>query len=153
MNMNFIAFSSRAKLLDWPHLDTAAAGHRHLRGHLDGLLQIPGLDQQQAGQLAVAHPDPSGGVIVGQAFLDAGVRLLPGHRVHVVLDKIHQADGLQNPPAAGEWLRTPACRSEGAEIDSRDGYARDRKSTRLNSSHLVISYAVFCLKKKKLGVV
>src|SRR2546426_7211865 len=29
------------------------------------------------------------------------------------------------------------------------GRARDRKSTRLNSSHLVISYAVFCLKKKK----
>src|SRR5256885_9230416 len=27
----------------------------------------------------------------------------------------------------------------------------DRKSTRLNSSHLVISYAVFCLKKKKLS--
>src|SRR2546426_3611885 len=30
----------------------------------------------------------------------------------------------------------------------RDGVG-DRKSTRLNSSHLVISYAVFCLKKKK----
>src|SRR2546426_5634640 len=33
------------------------------------------------------------------------------------------------------------------------GYPRssiDRKSTRLNSSHLVISYAVFCLKKKKV---
>src|SRR5205807_8162006 len=29
------------------------------------------------------------------------------------------------------------------------GPRRDRKSTRLNSSHLVISYAVFCLKKKK----
>src|SRR5256885_8571518 len=29
------------------------------------------------------------------------------------------------------------------------GGDRDRKSTRLNSSHLVISYAVFCLKKKK----
>src|SRR5256885_10345010 len=28
------------------------------------------------------------------------------------------------------------------------GRRRDRKSTRLNSSHLVISYAVFCLKKK-----
>src|SRR5256885_3816144 len=28
------------------------------------------------------------------------------------------------------------------------GKMRDRKSTRLNSSHLVISYAVFCLKKK-----
>src|SRR2546426_5135498 len=33
---------------------------------------------------------------------------------------------------------------EDARVD-----ARDRKSTRLNSSHLVISYAVFCLKKKK----
>src|SRR2546426_8875042 len=29
------------------------------------------------------------------------------------------------------------------------GLRGDRKSTRLNSSHLVISYAVFCLKKKK----
>src|SRR2546426_7523713 len=31
----------------------------------------------------------------------------------------------------------------------RLGRLEDRKSTRLNSSHLVISYAVFCLKKKK----
>src|SRR2546426_9025670 len=31
----------------------------------------------------------------------------------------------------------------------RAGAGGDRKSTRLNSSHLVISYAVFCLKKKK----
>src|SRR3989454_946765 len=30
-----------------------------------------------------------------------------------------------------------------------EGNGTDRKSTRLNSSHLVISYAVFCLKKKK----
>src|SRR2546426_1910526 len=30
-----------------------------------------------------------------------------------------------------------------------DAEDKDRKSTRLNSSHLVISYAVFCLKKKK----
>src|SRR5256885_16881619 len=33
--------------------------------------------------------------------------------------------------------------------ESRWPLAIDRKSTRLNSSHLVISYAVFCLKKKK----
>src|SRR5438034_5508191 len=32
---------------------------------------------------------------------------------------------------------------------SLDNIKRDRKSTRLNSSHTVISYAVFCLKKKK----
>src|SRR5437899_6030102 len=31
----------------------------------------------------------------------------------------------------------------------RAGQTRDRKSTRLNSSHLGISYAVFCLKKKR----
>src|SRR5689334_23795676 len=31
----------------------------------------------------------------------------------------------------------------------RDGAARDRKSTRLNSSYSSISYAVFCLKKKR----
>src|SRR2546426_5515875 len=33
--------------------------------------------------------------------------------------------------------------------EERRHATRDRKSTRLNSSHLVISYAVFCLKKKK----
>src|SRR2546426_3632919 len=33
--------------------------------------------------------------------------------------------------------------------DQNGNAMRDRKSTRLNSSHLVISYAVFCLKKKK----
>src|SRR6266446_6819483 len=37
----------------------------------------------------------------------------------------------------------------GAGIGANTSLLRDRKSTRLNSSHLVISYAVFCLKKKK----
>src|SRR5256885_3656902 len=37
----------------------------------------------------------------------------------------------------------------GWRSDRRAGGYQDRKSTRLNSSHLVISYAVFCLKKKK----
>src|SRR5688500_19105343 len=41
---------------------------------------------------------------------------------------------------------TAACKSYGS---SPPCLSRDRKSTRLNSSHLVISYAVFCLKKKK----
>src|SRR5256885_5498873 len=35
------------------------------------------------------------------------------------------------------------------EADNHGDFPEDRKSTRLNSSHLVISYAVFCLKKKK----
>src|SRR5690625_6159074 len=34
------------------------------------------------------------------------------------------------------------------EVWGKGGVCRDRKSTRLNSSHVAISYAVFCLKKK-----
>src|SRR3712207_7831596 len=36
-----------------------------------------------------------------------------------------------------------------AHIRNGNAYVKDRKSTRLNSSHANISYAVFCLKKKK----
>src|SRR2546430_5289069 len=43
--------------------------------------------------------------------------------------------------------RQPAARSSGVSVLT--GAALDRKSTRLNSSHSQISYAVFCLKKKK----
>src|SRR2546427_11928196 len=49
--------------------------------------------------------------------------------------------------------RRPAPRAGGAAQGTRPAPARhrrqDRKSTRLNSSHSQISYAVFCLKKKK----
>src|SRR2546422_7065843 len=50
-------------------------------------------------------------------------------------------------PSASRWARRePSSRS--AHV--RTQIARDRKSTRLNSSHGYISYAVFCLKKKNL---
>src|SRR5256885_6340034 len=49
-------------------------------------------------------------------------------------------------PTRGRARRRPGA---GAGGRPRAGRGRDRKSTRLNSSHLVISYAVFCLKKKK----
>src|SRR5256885_8552519 len=39
--------------------------------------------------------------------------------------------------------------AHGAQVERMVPGQADRKSTRLNSSHLVISYAVFCLKKKK----
>src|SRR5256885_12578380 len=45
---------------------------------------------------------------------------------------------------------TTKCPSASSSSHGPVGMAtQDRKSTRLNSSHLVISYAVFCLKKKK----
>src|SRR5256885_4059531 len=46
-------------------------------------------------------------------------------------------------------LRSSRCFARGICRDKTRTVSRDRKSTRLNSSHLVISYAVFCLKKKK----
>src|SRR6266403_4594378 len=41
----------------------------------------------------------------------------------------------------------------GAYTDDHIGLMEDRKSTRLNSSHVEISYAVFCLKKKKISAI
>src|SRR2546426_8354031 len=43
----------------------------------------------------------------------------------------------------------PVANDRNRTIDFAQLPSGDRKSTRLNSSHLVISYAVFCLKKKK----
>src|SRR3712207_7255358 len=40
-----------------------------------------------------------------------------------------------------------------AQAEERSGMRSDRKSTRLNSSHANISYAVFCLKKKNANVI
>src|SRR5256885_5958432 len=45
------------------------------------------------------------------------------------------------------FQRLPA--AQAALTPNEREFMADRKSTRLNSSHLVISYAVFCLKKKK----
>src|SRR5256885_3463893 len=48
-----------------------------------------------------------------------------------------------------EWFALKTSLPQSARLFITTGI--DRKSTRLNSSHLVISYAVFCLKKKKNG--
>src|SRR5256885_8603285 len=49
---------------------------------------------------------------------------------------------------AAQAVQRSAVLGEGVVGGSEEGQRIDRKSTRLNSSHLVISYAVFCLKKK-----
>src|SRR5256885_8866801 len=56
-------------------------------------------------------------------------------------------------PAVGcsrSRCKAPLYRSRSVLRLGKIGPAPDRKSTRLNSSHLVISYAVFCLKKKRM---
>src|SRR5690554_7687989 len=47
---------------------------------------------------------------------------------------------------------TPHARRSGRSQTSFRSSLRDRKSTRLNSSHVRISYAVFCLKKKIISI-
>src|SRR5688500_20296936 len=59
--------------------------------------------------------------------------------------RVVRDDAAVGPPAGLGHAHPPA---------HAGGHARrDRKSTRLNSSHLVISYAVFCLKKKSNSLV
>src|SRR5258708_27824835 len=76
---------------------------------------------------------------------------LAGNQQHaVVVVGAARHDGDVEPVflvgAFGHGLEKSAVLGLGNPIGSE----RDRKSTRLNSSHQIISYAVFCLKKKKI---
>src|SRR5439155_6199106 len=52
-------------------------------------------------------------------------------------------------PAVALFGPTDPTQRDGGSAERNRKVQRDRKSTRLNSSHVAISYAVFCLKKKK----
>src|SRR3712207_8747919 len=58
-------------------------------------------------------------------------------------------EGSRHQQVPPDLDRSPRGRGDPDEAPGRDHAAPDRKSTRLNSSHANISYAVFCLKKKK----
>src|SRR2546430_4243444 len=57
------------------------------------------------------------------------------------------ADARTGPPST--WAFAPTHKGPSSRAPARTSAPLDRKSTRLNSSHSQISYAVFCLKKKK----
>src|SRR5258708_23672549 len=69
---------------------------------------------------------------------------------YTTLFRSQEARGLPLDARHGEERRPVAGGLERhqAASDARGVLVRDRKSTRLNSSHQIISYAVFCLKKK-----
>src|SRR2546426_3261549 len=109
---------------------------------------------------------------------DQAVGRVAGHQVHLFFDQasVEQPE-VHNPGRGGELQAVRPCQALEAvralhefvtkagpplgritrgvrdcmqvEPPSLSPPYKDRKSTRLNSSHLVISYAVFCLKKKK----
>src|SRR3712207_9114620 len=69
-------------------------------------------------------------------------RLVPEpEAVPIVVEAFQQFVATRNATIVLEFLRRVT--------DRPWSYTKDRKSTRLNSSHANISYAVFCLKKKK----
>src|SRR3712207_7877861 len=70
-----------------------------------------------------------------------------GRRVRQRRALLQPDDGARRDGRRGRAL--PAGVAPPAEELHRERARRDRKSTRLNSSHANISYAVFCLKKKK----
>src|SRR3712207_7778443 len=56
------------------------------------------------------------------------------------------------PALLGGGVREALARFRGPVVYAANAMTQDRKSTRLNSSHANISYAVFCLKKKNTSV-
>src|SRR3989454_3574722 len=88
---------------------------------------------QVGSAVAVLTPLPKPRVSVAdEAFFFRVVRAGFAHRRKALLNSLRD-EGFEGAPTAAALKPS----------------SRDRKSTRLNSSHLVISYAVFCLKKKK----
>src|SRR3712207_8035011 len=73
------------------------------------------------------------------------------HRVGAGQGGAHDARPRGEPVALPRLLG--AHHDQCGAVDDAAGVAGDRKSTRLNSSHANISYAVFCLKKKKMNFI
>src|SRR5690606_23655358 len=93
--------------------------------------------QRNLVELARRYPVP-GMIGVGRGFETTPIEEVPPEERNILQDFV----------AGFEAERRAGRRAYGTTLESL-GLERDRKSTRLNSSHVKISYAVFCLKKKK----
>src|SRR2546426_5863988 len=118
-------------MLDEP---TSLAGRRHL---IDGGYAL----------LLLAIAIVAGYLILAPSDLVATplARPLPEPRTGLLIDRSRPAEPMR---ARQSWPKMVTGKILDGDRQPLEG-ASDRKSTRLNSSHLVISYAVFCLKKKK----
>src|SRR5207244_9582137 len=116
---------------------------------------IDELDEHAAGCARVEERNVALGAATRLAVdqLDAALREARERGTKVVDDIAQVMERALAP--LGEEARDPRLRvGRLDELDARvrrgqEHGAQDRKSTRLNSSHQIISYAVFCLKKKR----
>src|SRR5258708_23846558 len=101
---------------------------------------------ERSGDVSHAFPRSSGG---NQTRRLAGGRV-PGRDSGDEPERnVHEADLDVLSQSAGDG----GGGDDSLPSDRRRGADGDRKSTRLNSSHQIISYAVFCLKKKKTQII
>src|SRR5207249_7179988 len=85
---------------------------------------------------------------ISQAHLSLDAPLTPGED-NKLLDYLPDTTNPGPDDEIFEHALTESIEEVLATLKEREAKILDRKSTRLNSSHVSISYAVFCLKKKK----
>src|SRR5256885_6314457 len=121
---------------------------RHACGGAEGTGVLVGREPAAAGPEALGEAEERSRRCAGRAH--AGGERRPALRALAWAHRAAVREGGGGTDwggaALGGFHAAGRCRHPGARSVGAEG---DRKSTRLNSSHLVISYAVFCLKKKK----
>src|SRR2546426_12253914 len=119
----FVVTPARSVVQDFSHASTLFAGRLLARG-------------------SFARRKRKASHSIGAAEVRPAARFLLGRRIAQSLHRYQNSRILRYQRTAGEKATL-------YQVARSRQIVRDRKSTRLNSSHLVISYAVFCLKKKK----
>src|SRR2546426_9938100 len=138
--------SRTSHLLDLDEVGAARNVPRHSRRHHDAvaLLREPAFENE------IAHHLQHG--VVPRHVVDEDGNDAPHERELAIRRRLgRHRQNRHRRPERGDFARGEPALGE-CDDERRLQHARDRedrKSTRLNSSHLVISYAVFCLKKKK----
>src|SRR6266511_59733 len=113
-----------------------------VRPHRHGVPDPEEIGEMQILAALIGVAEMVGGLTDTDELLASIVRMMPG------LVRVDRCAILSYDPSAREF-RTITSFAPGGQSTAFDGLTIDRKSTRLNSSHVKISYAVFCLKKKK----
>src|SRR5215813_5801441 len=90
-----------------------------------------------------------GATMAARAITMGVLGILTGHRPIPIMATIHPGRLRRMDTIHMGAIRIPIMEAMPTATRTTSRGTRDRKSTRLNSSHVRISYAVFCLKKKK----